>query len=128
MTSMKQKKDTVILKGIEVVDAYYKKHPNGSSHKTIEEIRDFEDSQILLHMKAIFKILKTKCARCKASSCLGCTLSPGDGLKGEMVKALDYMKTQNYGKFYEVFANAPMESLDEAEKLFESIADNIWKK
>lgn len=62
----------------------------------IEEIRKQEDEKIVEHLKAIYDIVKTKCSRCNnIYGCMGCTLSPGDGLRGYIDKSLEMMSKQS---------------------------------
>lgn len=58
----------------------------------IEEVRRTEDEQIVEHLKAIYDIAHKKCNRCNCmTGCLGCTLSPGDGLNGYIARAIEMM-------------------------------------
>lgn len=62
----------------------------------IENIRKQEDEKIVEHLKAIYDIVKTKCSRCNnVYGCMGCTLSPGDGLRGYIDKSLEMMSKQS---------------------------------
>lgn len=62
----------------------------------IEELRKQEDEKIVECLKTICDIANTKCNRCNNTyGCMGCTLSPGDGLRGYMNKSLEMMAQQS---------------------------------
>ena len=68
----------------------------------IEELRKYEDEKIVEHLKAIEIIVFGKCYRClnsadcsKTHSCMGCTLSPGDGVMGYVEMTADMMKAHS---------------------------------
>ena len=46
----------------------------------IEETRKKENEVIASHYKSIWDIIKTKCRRCNANSCMGCVFSQGEML------------------------------------------------
>lgn len=46
----------------------------------INEIRKKENEEIIAHYKGILDIIKTKCNRCDAPSCMGCIFSKGEML------------------------------------------------
>lgn len=73
-----------------VIDIYRKLSMN------IEDLRKQEDEKIVEHLKAIYDIANTKCSRCNnIYGCMGCTLSPGDGLRGYIDKSIEMMSKQS---------------------------------
>ena len=64
---------------------------------SLDELRQQEDEKIAKHLKEIANIVLEKCNRCQNMyGCMGCVVSPGDGIKGYVRESMKMMITQRY--------------------------------
>ena len=68
----------------------------------LEEIRKKENLEMAQHIKGIYDIMKTKCSRCDAQTCMGCVFSPGE-MRYWLHGVLDLMTKQDYEACLKIF-------------------------